>query len=234
MPTAHNEAVKGDIANYVIMPGDPLRAEYIATTFLKDVVQFNNVRGMKGFTGTYNGKKVSVMGSGMGMPSMGIYSYELFKFYDVDKIVRVGSCGGAIPELDLYQVVLTKDSYSDSSYVEMMSGTPQKITYPSKELNEEILSIAKRLDIDVVVGRTSSGDVFYKEDYTETLKTFQEYNVIAAEMEATALFHNAKVLGKQAACILTVSDNIILQKETTSEERQKAFTQMMEIALELA
>ncbi len=234
MATPHNEAKKGDIAKYVIMPGDPLRAEYIAKTFLDDVVQFNNIRGMKGFTGKYNGKAVSVMGSGMGMPSMGIYSYELFKFYDVDRIVRVGSCGAARKELDLYQVILTEDSYSDSSYVEIMSGESQKITYPSKELNNEIIEIAKKLAIDLVVGRTSSGDVFYQEDFSRTLETFQKYNIIAAEMEATALFHNAKVLGKQAACILTVSDNIVLQKETTAEERQKAFTQMMKIALELA
>jgi len=234
MSTPHNEAKKGEVAKLVIMPGDPLRAEYIAKTFLDDVVQFNNVRGMKGFTGKYKGKAVSVMGSGMGMPSMGIYSYELFKFYDVDRIVRVGSCGSARKELDLYQVILTEDSYSDSSYIEIMSGKSQKITKPSKELNDEIIEIAKNLNIDMVVGRTSSGDVFYQEDYSKTLEKFVEYNIIAAEMEATALFHNANVLGKQAACILTVSDNMILKKETTAAERQNAFTQMMNIALELA
>ena len=234
MSTPHNAAKKGDVAKYVIMPGDPLRAEYIANTFLDEVVQFNNVRGMKGFTGKYNGKDVSVMGSGMGMPSMGIYSYELFAFYGVEKIVRVGSCGGARKELDLYQVILTEDSYSESSYIEMMSGTPQKITYPSKELNMEIIEIAKRLNIDMVVGRTSSGDVFYKETNIRFIESLKEHNILAAEMEATALFHNAKVLGKQAACILTVSDNLVLNKETTAEERQNAFTQMMKIALELA
>lgn len=234
MSTPHNEAKKGEIAKYVIMPGDPLRAEYIANTFLDEVVQFNNVRGMKGFTGKYNGKDVSVMGSGMGMPSMGIYSYELFAFYGVEKIVRVGSCGAARKELDLYQVILTEASYSNSSYIEDMSGTPQKITHPSKELNDEIIEIAKKLNIDMVVGKTSSGDVFYKEDFTKTLETFKENNIIAAEMEATALFHNANVLGKQAACILTVSDNILLNTETTAAERQTAFTKMMEIALELA
>jgi len=234
MSTPHNEAKKGEIAKYVIMPGDPLRAEYIANTFLDEVVQFNNVRGMKGFTGKYKGRAVSVMGSGMGMPSMGIYSYELFKFYDVEKIVRVGSCGAARKELDLYQVILTEASYSNSSYIEDMSGTPQKITHPSKELNDEIIEIAKKLNIDMVVGKTSSGDVFYKEDFTKTLETFKENNIIAAEMEATALFHNANVLGKQAACILTVSDNILLNTETTAAERQTAFTKMMEIALELA
>ena len=234
MSTPHNEAKKGEVAKLVIMPGDPLRAEYIAKTFLDDVVQFNNVRGMKGFTGKYKGNAVSVMGSGMGMPSMGIYSYELFKFYDVDRIVRVGSCGSARKELDLYQVILTEDSYSDSSYIEIMSGKSQKITKPSKELNDEIIEIAKNLNIDMVVGRTSSGDVFYQEDYSKTLEKFVEYNIIAAEMEATALFHNANVLGKQAACILTVSDNMILKKETTAAERQNAFTQMMNIALELA
>ena len=234
MSTPHNAAKIGDIAKYVIMPGDPLRAEYIANTFLENVVQFNNVRGMKGFTGTYKGKPVSVMGSGMGMPSMGIYSYELFKFYGVEQIVRVGSCGGAKADLDLYTVILSEASYSESSYMEMMSEISQKFTYPSKELNEEILAAAKKLKINMVVGKTSSGDVFYKEDFTKTLKVFEENDILAAEMEATALFHNANVLGKKAACILTVSDNIILKQETTAEERQNAFTQMMEIALEIA
>ena len=233
MSTPHNAAKKGDIAKYVIMPGDPLRAQYIAETFLKDIVQFNNVRGMKGFTGTYNGKKVSVMGSGMGIPSMGIYSYELFKFYDVEQIVRVGSCGAARADIGLYQVILTESSYSDSSYIETMSEVAQKYTDPSKELNAEIIEAAKKLKIDLLVGKTSSGDVFYKESFEKTLKTFQENNILAAEMEASALFHNANVLGKKAACILTVSDNIVLNQETTAEERQTAFTQMMELALEI-
>lgn len=234
MSTPHNEAKLGDIAKYVIMPGDPLRAEFIANTYLKDVVQFNNVRGMKGFTGTYNGKPVSVMGSGMGMPSMGIYSYELFNVYDVEKIVRVGSCGSATPELGLYTVILSEKSYSDSSYIEMMSGKIEKFAYPSTELNEKIKVVAKDLGIDIVVGTTSSGDVFYKESWDRQLETIKEHNIIGAEMEATALFHNAKVLGKKAACILTVSDNMATKEETTAEERQNAFTQMMEIALGLA
>ena len=234
MPTAHNEAKLGDIAKYVIMPGDPLRAEFIANTYLDDVVQFNNVRGMKGFTGTYNGKRVSVMGSGMGMPSMGIYSYELFNDYGVERIVRVGSCGSAFPEYDVYTVILSEESYSDSSYIEMMSGTPQKFVMPSKELNDEIKAAAKKLNIDIKTGRTSSGDVFYKESVEKMLETIKEHHIIGNEMEATALFHNAKVLGKKAACILTVSDNFATQKETTSIERQNAFTQMMEIALEIA
>ncbi|XMB85973.1 purine-nucleoside phosphorylase [Mycoplasmatota bacterium WC44] len=234
MSTPHNSAVKGDIAKVVLMPGDPLRAEYIANTFLEDVVQFNNVRGMKGFTGTYKGRKLSVMGSGMGIPSIGIYSYELFKFYDVESIIRIGSCGAVKEELDLYQVILTTESFSESTYPKMMSGFEGKVTKPSPELNEQIKKIANDLDINIVEGRTSSGDVFYKEDYENLLNGLLDNNVIAVEMEATALFHNANVLGKKAACILTVSDNIVTKEETTAEERQNAFTQMMKIALELA
>ncbi len=234
MSTAHNEAQKGDIAKVVLMPGDPLRAEYIANTYLKEVKRFNSVRGMLGFTGTYNGKKISVMGSGMGMPSMGIYSYELYKFYDVETIIRLGSCGAMKKKLDLYTVILTKDSYTDSTFAEMMNGYEGKITEPTKELNDKIKIVAKDLGIDIVEGRTASGDVFYRESFEGLVEKLLKHDVIAGEMEASALFHNAKVLGKKAACILTVSDNAITREETTAKERQNAFTQMMRIALEVA
>ncbi|AIO19149.1 Purine nucleoside phosphorylase DeoD-type [Candidatus Izimaplasma bacterium HR1] len=235
MATAHIEAKEGVIAKTVLMPGDPLRAKFIADTYLENVVQFNNVRGMLGFTGTYNGKTISVMGSGMGMPSIGIYSYELYKFYGVENIVRIGSCGAYTADLDLYDVLLVDRAWSESTYPETQSGVETgEYTFPDETLNEELLVVAKELNIPVTKGTIHSSDVFYREDRTVGQKIFKEKNAIAVEMESFALFHNAKVLGKKAACLLTVSDNLVTQQETTSEERQNAFTKMMDIALGLA
>lgn len=233
--TPHIEvSEEGKIAKIVLMPGDPLRAEYIAKTYLKDVTCFNKVRGMLGFTGTYKGHKISVMGSGMGMPSIGIYSYELFKFYDVDKIIRIGSAGAYDPNLKLFDVVVAKEAYSESSYAKTQSNESSNVIAANHELNQEILEIAKSLNIDVNFSRIHSSDVFYREGESIVNKMYQELECSCVEMESFALFHNANVLGKKAACILTISDSLVTHEETTSEQRQTAFNQMIQIALNLA
>jgi purine-nucleoside phosphorylase len=230
MATPHIEALKGDIAESVLMPGDPLRAKFIAETYLTDVKMFNDVRNMFGYTGYYNGKRVSVMGSGMGMPSMGIYSYELFKFYDVDKIIRIGSCGAINADLKLFDVILVESSYSDSSYAYVQNGNTDKVIFSSVPLNNHIEEIAKKEGIKIVKGNIYSTDVFYKEqvDYKNII---DNYKCLGVEMESFALFHNAKVLGRDAACILTVSDSLVTNEVTSSEEREKSFTAMIELAL---
>ena len=214
MSTPHNSANKGDIAKIVLMPGDPLRAKFVAETYLEDVVEFNHVRGMLGFTGTYKGHRVSVMGSGMGMPSIGIYSYELFNEYDVDAIIRIGSTGSMVPEVHVYDIILAKFAYSMSTYGRVQNGDTSDCKYPDPELNELILKSAEKLGYEKAKA--------------------MEYGCVAAEMESFALFHNAKHLGKKAACLLTVSDSMVTHEATTAEERQTSFTKMMEIALETA
>lgn len=237
MSTPHNSANPGDIAKLVLMPGDPLRAKVVAETYLENPVQINTVRGMLGYTGTYKGHRVTVMGSGMGMPSIGIYSYELFKFYDVDAIIRIGSTGGMLPEIKVYDVILASAAYSASSYAYEQSGCEDHTILPSAQLNERLRKAAKELGYPIVEGVIHSSDIFYYEDNVaaERLKrNVEEHHTIAAEMESFALFHNANVCGKEAACLLTVSDNMVTHQETTAEERQNSFTRMMEIALEAA
>lgn len=235
MPTPHNSAVKGDIASIVLMPGDPLRAKMIADTYLENVIQFNTVRNMYGFTGTYKGKRISVMGSGMGMPSIGIYSYELYRQYGVETIVRIGSCGAYQAKAKVYDVILATEAYSESSYARTAFNYEEDVQKPSSELNDELIEIAKKLDIPMHLGRIHSSDVFYAspEAVTWQEKT-SKHDLIAVEMESFALFANARYLGKKAACLLTVSDSLVTHEETTAEERQNAFTNMMEIALGLA
>jgi purine-nucleoside phosphorylase len=230
MATPHIGAEKGDIAKIVLMPGDPLRAKFIAETYLTDVVMFNQVRNMYGYTGYYKDKKVSIMGSGMGMPSIGIYSYELFKEYDVEKIIRIGSCGALIGELKLFDIVLVDGSYSDSSYAYVQNGSKDKIIYSDEQLTNHIGKIAYEEGIKITRGNIYSTDVFYKEkmDFNTVIN---DYKCIGTEMESFALFHNAKVLGKQASCILTVSDSLVTKEVTTSLEREKSFINMIELAL---
>ncbi len=235
MTTPHIAATKGQIAKTVLMPGDPLRAKFIAETFLENPVQFNTVRNMFGYTGTYKGKEISVMGSGMGMPSIGIYSYELYKEYDVENIIRVGSAGAYTEDLQLYDVVLADSAYSESSFAKTQSGYTEDKTYPSKELNDALISSAKELNIPVKVSCIHSSDVFYREGgigYVQTL--IDEKKCTAVEMESFALFHNAMQLGRKAACLLTISDSFVFEAKTTAEERQNSFTNMMKIALEAA
>ncbi len=236
MSTPHNAAQVGQIAKTVLMPGDPLRAKFIAETFLENATEFNHVRGMLGFTGTYKGKPVSVMGSGMGIPSIGIYSYELFTHYGVEEIVRIGSCGGYDEKLQLFDVILVKDSYSESTYAKIQGGFAGDTIPASDELLEKLRQSAQRLGVPVVEGRIHSGDVFYHGPMPEGAepgwkKLFREKGCLAAEMESFGLFHNARMTGKKAACLLTVSDSLANHQETTAEEREKGFTQMMEIAL---
>lgn len=235
IPTPHIEVCEmGVIADTVLMPGDPVRAKFIADTFLKDPVLFNTVRGMSGYTGTYKGRRISVMASGMGMPSIGIYSYELFKFYDVKDIVRIGSCGAYTDELNLYDVVIIDDVWSESTYAKVQSGYDSAVIRASEELTEKLSEIAGKLEIPVHRGRVHSSDVFYRENFQEFENIRDKHGCIAVEMEAFALFANAKILGRNAACLLTVSDSLVSGELTTSKERETAFTKMMEIALELA
>lgn len=235
MSTPHNKASKGEIAPVVLMPGDPLRAKYIAQHYLEDVVQFNDVRNMFGYTGTYQGKRISVMGSGMGMPSIGIYSYELYTQYDVEAIIRVGSAGAYAPHLQLFDVVLVKEAWSESSYAYAQSKDESAIQYPSQYLNEIIQASAKANHILLHEERIHSSDVFYHEANTPSCEEYvHTYGCSAVEMESFALFHNAKVLNKQAACILTISDSLVTKKETTAQERETSFHTMMKLALESA
>lgn len=234
MPTPHIEAQAGDFAKTVLMPGDPLRAKFIAETFLETPRQVTGVRGMLGFTGTYQGKPVSVMGSGMGMPSIGIYSYELFSQYGVENIIRIGSAGSYTEKAKLYDVVLATGSYSDSSFAKVQSGFEGDEIPPDAGLCDLLRASAAKEGIPMVEGIIHSSDVFYTngedEHYWEKLR--DERGVVACEMESFALFHNARVLGKHAACLVTISDSFVdTSKKATAEERQTSFTKMMKIAL---
>ncbi len=232
IPTPHIEVDKENvIAKTVLMPGDPLRAEFIANNFLEDVVKFNNVRNMYGYTGTYNGKKISVMGSGMGMPSIGIYSYELFAFYGVENIIRIGSAGAYIKELNLYDVVLTTKAYSESTFAQIALGEKTDMLDANEELNEKIRQSAKGLNMDIHEGIIHSSDVFYRKNFEDYKTICDEKGCICVEMESFALFANAKALNKKATCIITISDNLETGELTSSKERQEAFKKMMTIAL---
>ena len=232
MATPHNNAQMGDIAKTVLMPGDPLRAKFIAETFLEDAVMFNSVRNMYGYTGTYKGHRVSVMGSGMGMPSIGIYSYELYTQYGVENIIRIGSAGGYVKDVNVYDVVLVDKAYSESSYAKVQCGYDSDINYPSKELNEVLEEAAKELDIPVIKAGTHSSDVFYRQGDKSYIEPIVKKGCVCVEMESFALFSNAQVLNKRAACLLTISDSFVTDEVTTAEERQNSFTRMMKIALE--
>lgn len=231
MPTPHIEALVGDIAKTVIMPGDPMRAKYIAETYLEQPRLINSVRGMYGYTGLYKGKIITVMSSGMGGPSMGIYSYELFNFYDVEEIIRIGTCGSYVENLNIYDLVLVDESFSDSSYAFLQNGSADKVISGSIELNKKIEEKAKTKGIKLIKGKVYSSDVFYKEkDNHEEM--VNDYGCMAVEMESFALFHNARVLNKKAACILTVSDSFVTYEKTTSDEREKHLNEMIELALD--
>ena len=234
MSTPHIEAQKGDIAKVVLMPGDPLRAKFIAETFLTDVKKFNTVRNMFGYTGLYKGKEVSVMGSGMGMPSIGIYSYELYTEYDVESIIRIGSAGSYSERANVYDVVLADSAYSESSFAKVAFNYEEDVLTPSATLNECLLVSAEKLGVDVITGRIHSSDVFYRDSGTNWEELRDNHDVLCVEMESFALFANAKKLDKKAACILTISDSFVTQEVTSAEERQTAFTKMMEIALDTA
>ena len=233
MATPHIEVNdKNKFAKTVLMPGDPLRAEYIAKTFLTDVEKINNVRNMFGFTGFYKGHKVTVMGSGMGMPSIGIYSFELFDVYGVENIIRIGSCGSYVKEADLYDLILATSAYSESSYAKVAYGYLEDTLPSDPFLFDVIEKAAKKLNYPLVEGVIHSSDVFYRKN--GGLDLIEERHIVGVEMESFALFANAKYLNKRAACLLTVSDSFVTHKETTALERQTSFNKMMEVALEAA
>jgi purine-nucleoside phosphorylase len=234
MSTPHNKAVEGQIAKTVLMPGDPLRAKFIAENFLENVEMFNDVRNMFGYTGTYKGHRISVMGSGMGMPSIGIYSYELYAFYGVENIIRIGSAGSYSKDVNLYDVVLADSAWSESSFALTAFGYKEDVMLPSVKLNGRLISAAQRLEIPFVLGRIHSSDVFYRDSGVTFEDIFKQTGSVAVEMESFALFANAKKLGKHAACLVTISDSLVTHEVTTAEERQNSFTKMMQIALEMA
>lgn len=232
-PTPHIEAKKGEIAKNVLMPGDPLRAKYVAEHFLEDARLVNQVRNVYAYTGTYKGKELTVMASGMGMPSIGIYSYELYKFYDVDNIIRIGSAGAYTDRLAVYDVVLADSAWSQSSFAKVQNGCMDDVLYPSESLNTRILDVAHCLQIPLKTARIHSSDVFYTEDNVDGYKEIiKKHQCECVEMESFALFHNAKLLGKNAACLLTISDSFVTHEELSSLARQESFENMMKIALE--
>lgn len=232
-PTPHNGAHIGDIAKTVLMPGDPLRAQYIADSYLEDVTCFNTVRNMLGFTGTYHGERVSVMGGGMGMPSIGIYSYELFNFYDVDSIIRVGSAGGISPNLNLRDVVVGMGACTDSNYAAQFELPGTFAPIASFDLLERAVNAGRAKGANMCVGNVLSSDVFYTDSADYNLR-WQKMGVLAVEMEAAALYMNAARAKKQALCLLTISDNLLTGEGLAADERQTGFRQMMEIALSVA
>ena len=232
IPTPHIEAKAGDFAKTVLMPGDPLRAKFIAVTFLTDAKLINNVRGVQGYTGTYKGKRVSVMASGMGMPSIGIYSYELFNFYDVENIIRVGTAGVIRPDLKVRDIVIGQGACTNSSYSRQFDLPGDFAPICSFELLQKAVKAAEGMGITPIVGNLYSSDTFY--DDSMGLSKWQKMGVLAVEMEAAALYMNAARAGKNALAICTISDNPFTGEATTSEERQLNFTKMMEIALEIA
>ena len=235
MPTPHNSAVKGDFAKTVLMPGDPLRSKYIAENFLAEAKLVNNVRGVQGFTGLWKGAKVSVQASGMGIPSIGIYSWELFKEYGVENIIRIGSAGSYTDKAKLFDVVLAAGAVSESNYARVQSGFEGDLTLPSQTLNDKLRASAAKQGIPLIEGNIHSSDVFYRQPsdekptYWEKLR--DERGCLCVEMESFALFANAQVLGKNAACLLTISDSFVSPEITTAEQRQTSFTNMMKVAL---
>lgn len=232
-PTPHNGAIEGDIAKTVLMPGDPLRAKFIADTYLEDVRCFNTVRNMLGYTGTYQGVPVSVMGGGMGMPSIGIYSYELFNFYGVESIIRVGSAGGIADEVKVRDVVAGMGACTNSNYAHQyqLPGTYAPIA--SFDLLERAVAAGRDQGVELKVGDVLSSDTFY-DDNDQATVSWQKMGVLAVEMEAAALYMNAARANKKALCLLTISDLPLKGESLSAEERQTSFTQMMEIALAVA
>ena len=231
--TPHNEAKKEDIAKIVLMPGDPLRAKFIAENFMEDAKLVNTVRGMYAYTGTYKGKRITVMAHGMGIPSIGIYTHELFKFYDVDCIIRIGSCGGYINDLNLKDVLVVDEAYSESSFAEVYSGNTNHLIKANNSCNDLILETAKELNLNTVLGNIHSTDVFYG-DNVDIPVLYEKYGCIAVEMESFALFEIANRLNKKASCILSVTDSLVKSEKLPPQERQTALVDMIKLGLETA
>lgn len=234
LPTAHNNAQLGDIAQTILLPGDPLRAKFIAETFLENPVIYNTVRGMYGYTGYYKGKKISVQGSGMGIPSIGIYSYELIHFYGVKNLIRVGSAGAINDKLKVHDIVIGMGACTDSNYAKQYNLPGTFAPIASYDLLKRAIDIAASQNTNVTVGNILSNDVFYSDTGLDNLARWKKMGVLAVEMEAAALYMNAARAGVNALCILTISDCPFTGEECSALERQVAFTKMMEIALELS
>lgn len=239
-PTPHIDAKPEDFAKTVLMPGDPLRSKFIAENFLENAKLVNNVRGIQGYTGEYKGKKVSVMASGMGMPSIGIYSYELFNFFDVDNIIRVGSAGGLSEKVKIRDIVIAQGACTNSSYPLSfgIDGTIAPIA--DYNLLETCVNAARKMNLKFEVGNVLSSDVFYNDDVTylpkeqQSSMQFAKMGALAVEMEAAALYLNAARANKHALALFTVSDHLLTGEATTAIERQTSFTDMMKLALETA
>ena len=233
VPTPHISAKLGDFAKTVLMPGDPLRAKFIAETYLENAVLVNNVRGVQGYTGYYKGKRVSVMASGMGQPSIGIYSYELFNFYGVESIIRVGSCGSFSPELHARDIIVAMGACTNGNYASQYNLPGTFCPIADFNLVRRAAEECEKMGVNYRVGNILSSDMFY--DDANSGMQWAKMNVLGVEMESAALYCNAARAGKKALCICTVSDSFIYPEEnTTAEERQISFTKMMEIALNLA
>lgn len=233
----HCNAKKEDIAKTVLMPGDPLRAKYIAENFLENARLVNTVRNMLAYTGTYKGKEITVFSHGMGMASMGIYCYELYKFYDVENIIRIGSCGAYSEDLNIFDTILVDKSYTEGNFAYEWNEKDCHLIESSEFLNEIIESTAKEINIPYIKGNTLCSDCFdgYLESIPNLIKRFpKELNIIGAEMEAFALFYMAHYLGRQASCLLTVVDSHYKKQEISSEEREKSLNTMITLALESA
>ena len=234
MATAHIESKLEDIAPVVLMPGDPLRAKYIAENFLEDAKLINTVRNMYGYTGKYKNRKVTVFASGMGIPSIGIYSYELYKFYDVEKIVRIGTCGSFNKDIKVLDVILSSGAYCKSYFDELLDGVDIDFIQSSAELNRSIMNTAKKRELDLKVGKTITSDVFdlYCDDENKFRNNFPDMDFLAVEMEAFGLFYIAKKLGREATALMTVVDSLYDKRSLTSEERETSLNNMIEMALE--
>lgn len=232
IPTPHINARKKDFAKTVLMPGDPLRAKYVAENYLEDAQLVNNVRGVQGYTGKYQGKRVSVMASGMGCPSIGIYSYELFNFYDVDNIIRIGSAGALSPKLKLRDIVIGMSAYTNSGYVKGFGFDGNAAPCCSWELLKKAMEKAAEMKIPATAGPLFSSDSFYSD--VNPNEALTRLGVLAIEMETAALYLNAARAGKNALTICTISDSLVTGEATTAEERQEGFTRMMELALAIA
>ncbi len=233
VPTPHNEARPGEIARTVLMPGDPLRAKYVAEHYLQDPVCFNTVRGMLGYTGTYQGEKLSVMGHGMGVPSVGLYAYELYQFYGVESIIRIGSAGGIGEDVRLRDVVIAMGASTNSHFADQYRFPGQLCATASWPLLRSAVEAAERLGVRANVGQVFTADQFYN-DNDEAGRMYRKFGILALEMETAGLYWTAQRLGKQALAILTVSDHIFTGESLPPEERQTSFHEMMEVALETA
>ncbi len=232
-PTPHINAKPEDFAKTVLMPGDPKRSEFIAKTFLENARLVNDVRGVHGYTGTYKGVPVSVMASGMGMPAIGIYSYELFNFFDVENIIRVGSAGSLQPHIHVRDVVFGQGACFQGGFAQQYHLPGQIAPIADYTLLKTAIAQAEKQGVNFHVGNILSSDMFYNDDPTDTMK-WARMGVMAVEMEAAALYMNAARAGKRGLCICTISDSLVTHEVTTAEERQNTFTQMMEIALDTA